>query len=175
MQSRERRIRIESILKDGGEPISAASLASLFHVSRQVIVGDVALMRASGHEIHATPRGYTLARIEPRGYNGTIACRHTLDGLKTELYTILDLGGSILDVIVDHPIYGQLTGQLQIHSRYDADDFMRKLETEQAQPLSRITNGIHLHTIRCQDESAFKRIVEALEAEGILFKRNEPG
>jgi transcriptional regulator of NAD metabolism len=171
MRSAERRIRIESILNDGGEPISATSLASLFHVSRQVIVGDIALMRASGLQIQATPRGYLLAKPQKQGYAGTIACRHSKEDTITELYTIIDQGGSILDVIVDHPIYGQLTAQLQIHSRYEADDFIRKLEHEHTEPLSRVTNGIHLHTVLCPDEEAFQRILDALDREGILYKR----
>jgi transcriptional regulator of NAD metabolism len=169
MQSSERRARIEAILKESNKPVSATNLASLFDVSRQVIVGDVALLRASGLDIQATPRGYALTLQEDKGFVGIIACRHTKEAMQTELYTIIDNGGSILDVVVDHPIYGQLVGQLQIFSRYDADHFLRQIEVEQAQPLSRITDGIHLHHIRCQDEAAFGRIHAALEKIGVLY------
>lgn len=169
MQSDKRRNRIETILKENSKPISAASLASLLAVSRQVIVGDIALLRAAGLDIQATPRGYILALPEVIGFVGTVACRHTKEAMKDELYTMVDNGAGILDVLVDHPIYGQLVGQLQIFSRYDADDFLQKIETEQAQPLSQITDGIHLHHIRCQDEAAFGRVVAALEKAGVLF------
>ena len=171
MLSVERRAQIESILKTSGEPLSATALAKTYQVSRQVIVGDIALLRAAGVNIQATPRGYILSKPEIPGFIGAIACKHAPEDMRAELYTVLDYGGSLLDVIVDHPIYGQLTGQLQIHSRFDADEFLHKIEVEKAQLLSQITDGVHLHTLSCKDEASFSRIVAALEKAGILYQK----
>lgn len=169
MNSAERRQKIADILHQENEPVSATSLAGRFSVSRQVIVGDIALLRAAGIDIQATPRGYVIMRRDLSGHVGTIACRHDRNGLRQELYTIIDNGGSVLDVIVEHPIYGQLAGQLHLFSRHDIDDFLHRLDTIQARPLSQVTDGVHLHTIRCADQAAFDRIVAALERIGVLY------
>jgi len=171
MQSSERRVCVEDDLRKSGEPLSATALARKYQVSRQVIVGDIALLRAGGVDIQATPRGYRLSRSEKAGYAGTIACKHTPDDMRLEFYTVLDNGGSLIDVIVDHVVYGQLVGQLQIHSRFDADEFIAKIKTEKAQLLSQITDGVHLHTVHCQDEATFGRIVAALDKAGILYQK----
>ena len=58
MDSAERRKAILKLLEESEEPVSAGSMAKRFSVSRQIIVGDVALLRASSHAISATPRGF---------------------------------------------------------------------------------------------------------------------
>ena len=88
------------------------------------------------------------------------------------MYTIVDLGGSIIDVIVEHPIYGQLTGKLHLSSRYDVNQFLKKITHDNAKPLSQLTNGLHLHTIQCLDQETYQRIVDALDEKGYLFKKN---
>lgn len=169
MQSADRRNKIAEVLSKSDRPISATKLANIFDVSRQVIVGDIALLRASGIDIDATPRGYKMKSDAHEGYTGTIACKHSSEAMHDELYTIVDLGGQVLDVIVDHAIYGELTGRLELASRYDVDQFVRKVDREQAQPLSRVTDGVHLHTVNCPDRETFDRIVEALRTKGYLF------
>jgi len=141
--------------------VSASSLAAELNVSRQIIVGDIALLRAGGAEISATPRGYVLPRATD-GITRTIACRHTLEQTGTELDILVDNGCTVLDVIVEHPVYGQLTGQLQISSRYD-------VQAHDAAPLSMLTGGIHLHTLRCPDAAACERACAALKAAGLLL------
>lgn len=167
-----RREKIVQRLEKAEGPVSATALAKELGVSRQIIVGDIALLRAAEHAITATPRGYVLERQESeRGKRFTIACRHDKDQLRTELYTIVDYGGGVLDVIVEHPIYGQLAGKLQVFSRYDADQFCEKLDNHQAPPLCDLTGGIHLHTILCPDEETFHRIEQQLHNQGILVKK----
>ena len=61
MQNDARRAEILSTLAKSQRPISATTLAAEYHVSRQSIVGDIALLRASGADIIATSRGYLLA------------------------------------------------------------------------------------------------------------------
>lgn len=175
MNSNERRQQVLDFLKEqGSQPVSASVMAAKFGVSRQVIVGDVALLRASGADISATPRGYLLqCNTNTGSLLCTIACCHDTAGLREELYTIVDFGCGVIDVIVEHPVYGQLCGQLHIFSRYDADQFCEKLESNAAPPLAALTSGVHLHTISCPDEKAYQRVLEQLDKKGILLKKND--
>ncbi|MDW5298586.1 MAG: transcription repressor NadR [Sedimentibacter sp.] len=172
MTSEERREKIEIELRNNIEPITATALAKKFSVSRQIIVGDIALMRASGIKISATPRGYIInGEVEKNEKKYTIACCHDDINMAEELYTVVDNGGTLLDVTVEHPIYGQIVGQLHISSRYDADLFLKKVENNQAQPLMRLTGGIHLHTIKCKDDDTFDRIMKALKNKNIILEQ----
>ncbi len=171
----QRRADIIKILSQSEEAVSASALAAQLKVSRQIVVGDVALLRAAGEQITATPRGYLLEKNQTmkndERYIRTIACKHHLgDALARELYTVVDNGGELLDVIVEHPLYGQLSGTLKIRSRYDAKAFLDKVEEFSAQPLAVLTDGIHLHTLACDGEDSFQRIVQALAEQGILLE-----
>ena len=171
MNTQQRRDAILQLIQQGEAPISASALAKQFHVSRQLIVGDIALLRAKGCQIIATPRGYLC---EQRGQDQTIktiAVCHRSEELSDEIYTIVDLGGALLDVIVEHPLYGELRGSLHIYSRYDADQFFSKLADKKAVPLSALTDGIHLHTIRVHDEACYVRILDALRKKGYLYEK----
>lgn len=166
----DRKEKIIEEIKKSDKPISASTLAKKLGVSRQIIVGDVALIRASGTNIIATPRGYILySKQQNQTY--TIAVNHSQEQMADELYTIVDLGGCAIDVIVDHPVYGQLTGKLHLSSRYDVDQFIKKVNNNQAKPLSQLTDGLHLHTIQCPNEDTYQRIVSALDEKGYLFKK----
>ena len=172
LKSSERRDRIRDLLEHSDQPVSASAIAEKFHVSRQIIVGDIALLRAADVQIFATPRGYMMKPEEkPSGKDYMIACRHRQDQIAQELYAVVDNGGQVLDVIVEHAVYGQISGQLQLSSRYDVDCFVRKLEEGNSAPLSQLTEGIHLHTIRCPDDSCFQRILAQLRQSGILFHK----
>ena len=124
MTSENRRIQIEEILNNNTEPITATALAKKMTVSRQVIVGDIALMRAAGLKISATPRGYVIDREDESQCVFTIACQHNDEHMKTELYAVVDNGGRVHDVTVEHPIYGEISGELHLKSRYDVDLFL---------------------------------------------------
>jgi transcriptional regulator of NAD metabolism len=142
----------------------------MFGVSRQIIVGDIALLRASGTDITATPRGYVLTR-GAEGIIHRIPCRHRPEEMKEELQILVDNGCLIRDVIVEHPIYGQLVGQLDIATRYDVDEFIAKVSQSDAAPLSDLTGGIHLHTIFCPDEEVYRRVLDKLRKSGFLFEQ----
>lgn len=172
MNSQQRRNAILKLIQQEQSPISASALAKQFHVSRQLIVGDIALLRAQGCNIIATPRGYLCEQQHHDESIKTIAVCHNQTELQDEIYTIVDLGGAMLDVIVEHPLYGELRGSLHIYSRYDADQFFEKLAQEKAVPLSALTDGIHLHTIQVHDEAAYQRIIEALRKKGYLYEKS---
>ena len=168
MDGKARREAILEALEGGGQPVSASALARKLGVSRQIIVGDVALLRSAGADIAATPRGYVLERGET-GLRRQVACRHTAGEMGAELYAMVDNGCAVVDVIVEHPVYGQLTGSLQLKSRYDVDRFIAR--SRGASPLSLLTEGIHLHTLLCPDEAALERVRRALGELGILLEQ----
>ena len=169
MDAQKRRQDIARRLEQANGPVSASALAKEFAVSRQIIVGDVALLRASGMDISATPRGYVLPE-KPEGLHRTLACRHCGADMERELNAIVDQGCTVVDVIVDHPIYGQLTGPLHLSNRYEVGQFVIRCREESAAPLSLLTEGIHLHTITCPDEAAFDRVRQALRELGVLLE-----
>ena len=169
MRAEERRQAIRELLQQAAQPVSAGALAARFSVSRQIIVGDIALLRAAGADISATPRGYVILR-ETAGLVRQVAAQHEAAGREAELNAMVDQGCTVLDVIVEHPIYGQLTGPLQLASRYDVGQFLSRCAQSDARPLSELTEGIHLHTLRCPDEAAFERVRRELRRLGILLE-----
>ena len=169
MDAQQRRQVIAQRLADSAGPMSAAALARELSVSRQIIVGDVALLRAGGLDITATPRGYLLPH-PPSGVTCTFACRHRADRMEEELNAMVDQGCTVLDVIVEHPIYGQLTGPLRLSSRYEVAQFVARCREEAAAPLSQLTEGVHLHTLLCPDQGAAGRVRAALEKLDFLYQ-----
>ncbi|MGI6751519.1 MAG: transcription repressor NadR [Anaerovoracaceae bacterium] len=170
MKAQVRRTKILSKLAGAISPVSATALANELNVSRQVIVNDVAILRAAGSNLIATPRGYILQENEQEpelGIRHQIACVHGEEGMEDELNVIVDHGCKIVDVIIDHPVYGQLVGALQLSNRNDVKEFVER--SEEAQPLSHLTNGLHLHTILCPTEEAFQQVKEKLKGMGILL------
>lgn len=171
MKANERRDLILKRIAESEEPLSAGALAKEIHISRQIIVGDVALLRASGHEIVATPKGYVLENTQ--GVMMKLAVAHSSARISEELYLIVDLGGEIIDVIVEHPVYGQLSGKLHLSSRYDVDQYIMKMTIHQVKPLSSLTDGLHIHTIRAESEKVLQRITKALANQGFLYEKDD--
>ena len=168
MDNTTRRDKILESIKNSSTPVSATQLSKMMGVSRQVIVGDVALLRAEGKEIISTPRGY-VSGSKQKSVTRRIAVNHTAEDTQTELYTLVDEGCTVEDVIVEHPIYGQLIGGLRLSSRYDVDEFIRRSEEENATPLSALTEGIHLHTLSAHSEEQLDRAIEKLKKLGFLL------
>ncbi|MBR7101813.1 MAG: transcription repressor NadR [Clostridia bacterium] len=169
MNGEERRDKILSRLYESNMPVSANALASEFSVTRQIIVADIALLRAAGASISAKSRGYVLDGKD-NGIIKRIAVKHTERELSDELYTIVDNGGRIIDVIVEHSVYGKISAELNLSSRYDVDEFMKKVRSTGASPLSILTEGFHIHTISVRDEDMFFRIKKRLLELGILIE-----
>lgn len=173
MDAAERRDTIRHTLQESDAPVSAGAFARRLGVSRQIIVGDVALLRAANVPIAATPRGYVMQEeAVRRGLVKTIACRHDREDITKEMYAVVDNGCGVLDVIVEHAVYGQISGQLHAFSRYDVDSFVKKLAKSGAHPLCDLTGGVHLHTIICPDEEAYQRVLAKLKEEKLLFEKD---
>lgn len=171
MDSNIRREQILSIIKKRKEPIKGADLAGKFHVSRQIIVQDIAILRAAGEKIVATPQGYFLPfSTGDSMLQKTIACGHKMEEMYEELIIMVDMGAKILDVIVEHAIYGEIKAMLMIKSRKDLEKFIQEFRRLKAEPLSSLTEGIHLHTIEVPDENTYKEILLKLQEYGYLIQ-----
>ena len=168
MTAAQRRSAIYEHLTRADTPISATALAQRFSVTRQVVVGDIALLRAEGHRITATPRGYMIP--SETGLLRTIACHHSGADTQKELFAMVDCGCTVLDVIVEHPVYGQLTAPLALSSRYDVEQFVQRMADSHAQPISALTDGVHLHTLSCPSEDAFAHLKATLQSMGMLYE-----
>lgn len=172
MDANARREGIYQAISESAQPVKGGELARQFGVSRQVIVQDVALLRAHGREILATPEGYVLPAQEKRGCVRVVMCRHTgIERMRQELYAVVDAGGVVEDVVISHAVYGELRAPLLLRSRRQVDDFADHTGWKQAAPLSTLTGGVHYHTLRAPDEDSMAAIVRALEASGILMER----
>lgn len=172
MTAAERRNKLKEMLMSENQAVSASKLASRFSVSRQVIVGDIALLRTAGLEIDSTPRGYVIHK-EQTGIIHQVACCHSgEEQMVDELNLMVDYGCKVIDVIVDHPIYGRLTGALYVESRYDVQLFANKVNECDALPLSSLTDGVHVHTLSCTSEEGYEQLVNELKKRGYLISEN---
>lgn len=172
METNQRRDELVALLQAATKPVSASKLAEQFGVSRQIIVGDVALLRAGGLQITATARGYVLDKDsldEDMNDTYVLACIHDKSLLAEELYIFADHGAELLNVTVEHPVYGTLSQPLNLRSRYEADAFLHKVAATGASLLCDLSGGVHLHTVRCPNAEAYRRVLVALKEKGLLY------
>jgi transcriptional regulator of NAD metabolism len=134
------------------------------------VVQDIAILRAAGNEILATPQGYRLPQQASRAFRAILACRHAPERTEEELQILVDHGVRILDVLVEHPVYGELRGSLMIESRADLQDFLGNIRSTKAALLSSLTQGVHLHTVEASREEMISRAKSKLRAQGFLLK-----
>ncbi|KNF07013.1 3H domain-containing protein [Gottschalkia purinilytica] len=164
MNTEDRRRTMWNILQREEKPIKGTKLAEEFNVSRQVIVQDIALLRAEGFDIIATPQGYVIPKYKENNIIKKIVTKHfNLEEMEEELRIMIDYGARVLDVIVEHPIYGEIKGILDIGYKEELDSFMKKLRQQKAEPLSSLTDGIHIHTIEVPSEENFNKIKDKLK------------
>lgn len=166
MEGIDRRKRICKILGQQNEPLSATRLAQAFGVSRQVIVQDVALLRAGGTQIVGTSRGYVMP--EKDSVTRVFKVRHTDEETRDELNTIVDQGGICEDVFIYHRVYGVMEGKLNIRSRRDVEKYIHEIETGKSGLLKNATSGYHYHTVRAESESDLDLIQQELSEKGYL-------
>lgn len=169
MQGEERREELIKILQNSNEAVSGSELARMLGVSRQVIVQDIALLRAVNKNILSTTKGYLLYYQEEQKVNRCFLVKHTTEAIEDELCTIVDNGGRILDVIVAHEIYGQISTDLIIKSRQDVYDFVAKIKENKTTPLKELTDGIHLHTVEADSDEILDRIEQGLRVKNYLM------
>lgn len=166
----ERRAFILNRLKESREPITGSELASIANVSRQVIVGDITLLKARNEPIIATSQGYLYMNASnPTAAERTIACSHAPDRTEEELILLVDHGVTVKDVRIEHPVYGDLTASIMVANRYEVKQFMEKIRATKAAYLSELTDGIHLHTLSAPSEKVLDEAEEALRKAGFLI------
>lgn len=168
MNSAERRIEILKAIKNSTEPVSGSRLSSLFGVSRQVIVQDIAILKTAGNNIISTSRGYAMEK--PSYATRIVQTKHNDEEMEDELNTIVDLGGAVINVFVYHKIYGKIQAELNISDKKNISDFMESIRSGISKPLKNITSDYHYHLIRAVDEGTLNRIEEKLAQKGYLIK-----
>ena len=169
----QRRRQILAWIATRDAPIRGAELAKHFRVSRQCLVQDMAILRAGGEEILATPQGYRAPKERTgarQAHRAVLASRHPPERTEEELQILVDHGVRVLDVIIEHPVYGELRGSLMIESRTDVEDFLKQVRTSRASLLSSLTGGVHLHTVEASRPEMISRAKAALRARGLLLK-----
>lgn len=169
MDGQVRRVGIINMLREAEKPLSGVAIGKTFGISRQVVVQDVALLRAEGYDVLATARGYILNEEVGRMCSRVVLVRHDIEQLEEELHTIIDNGGRVRNVIINHCIYGDLTGDLMIRNRRDVRDFVQKVDQNNAALLSILTDGIHMHTIEATTEEDLDIIEQELREKGYLY------
>lgn len=166
MTGQERRDAMIEMIRNSEKPVSGTALAKEFAVSRQVIVQDIALIRAAGYEVLSTHRGYLL------GHKGAVTrifkVSHTDEEIADELNLIVDLGGKVQDVQVNHKVYGRMKADLGIHSRKQVQDFVEEIRSGKSSPLKNITSNYHYHTVEADSEEVLDLIGEELNERGYL-------
>lgn len=170
MEGSKRREQLVKILNESTEPVSGGELSRLLGVSRQVIVQDIALLRASDMNIFSTTKGYLIYHSDGPKVKRIFQVKHSTDQIEDELCTIVDNGGKILDVQVKHDIYGEIGTALIIRNRQDVYDFVKKVKENKIVPLKELTDGVHKHTIEADNETTLDRIEKALEEKNYLLK-----
>lgn len=163
-----RRKELMKLLQNEMRPLSGTELARHFGVSRQVIVQDIALLRATDRNILSTNKGYVLYHPEQEEERSRriLASHHDKERMQEELYLIVDNGGCVCDVVVEHEIYGQLSADLILKNRRDVNEFVKKMGEISDQPLNVLTGGIHFHTVEAESEEILDCIEEQLREHG---------
>lgn len=166
MTGADRRKKLLSLMRESNIPLSGTALGRETGVSRQVVVQDIALLRTEGYPIVSTARGYYIS--EPKQAVRLLKLCHTNEQVEDELTTIVDLGGSVLNVMVNHKVYGKVKAPLQIKNRRDVQRFIEDLESGKSTPLLNVTSGYHFHEIAAEHEEILDEIEEALREKEYL-------
>ena len=168
MKAEKRREEILSLIGNTENPIPANVLKERFNVSRQVIVQDIAILRANGFDITSTNRGYFLGRSAKA--TRVFKCRHTFDEIVEEGNLIIELGGQVEDVFVNHRVYGRISARLDLQNRMHVEELYRSLVSGASKPLMSVTDGYHYHTVSAESEEVLDGIEQKLRERGFLIE-----
>ena len=161
MKVDKRRKAIVNLLLASKKPISGGELSEQFNVSRQIIVQDITVLKGLGYEILSTHNGYVMQKSP--FVERVFKLKHTTEQTEDELTTIVDLGGTVVDVFVWHKVYGRISATLNIFSRLQIKQFLEGVRTGKSTELMNITGGYHYHTVRAESESILDKIGETLK------------
>ena len=164
----DRRTELLRILREANHAITGSQLSSRLGVSRQAIVTDVAILRAAGEDIVGSTRGYRM-NDATGGLTAVIGCSHPPNRGREEFEILIDRGITVLDVSVDHSIFGTLRAPILIETRGDIDRYSERIIKAGEMPLSVITRGVHAHTVRARNIDALEAAKRELSERGILL------
>ncbi|PSL35125.1 hypothetical protein B0H99_10827 [Planomicrobium soli] len=168
-----RQILLQKI-KTSSAPLTGSELAAFANVSRQVIVSDMTLLKAKGEPIIATSQGYLyLSDRATEEISQIIACKHTKEDTERELNVLVNAGVTVKDVVVEHPVYGELTAGIHVSNEQEVERFMQRVRDTGASYLLELTGGYHLHTITAPNAAAIERAVKAMREHGFLLEETE--
>lgn len=165
----QRRKEIIKLLIKENKALKGSYIANKFNVTRQIVVKDIAILRAEGNSIIATPEGYIISINDKIMYKRIFAVCHSADDIKDEFSSMIKYGGIIEDVIVEHPLYGELKAMLMIKTLNDIENFINKFNNNDVKPLSALTSGVHLHTVSAESEEILNLIEEELKLKKIII------
>ena len=162
----KRRKEMITMLLASKEPISGGALAKHFGKSRQIIVQDIAILKGQGYDIIPTHYGYVIhgSPLVERAFK----FKHTTEQTEEELNTIVDLGGTVVDVYVWHRVYGKISAPLNIFSRMHVRQFLEGVRTGKSSELMNVTGGYHYHTVRADSEEVMDQIEKELTEKGFI-------
>lgn len=168
MKAEIRREEILSLIGNTENPIPANVLKERFNVSRQVIVQDIAILRANGYDITSTNRGYVLERTA-RALR-VFKCRHSFDEIVDEGVLIIEAGGRVEDIFVNHRVYGRISARLDLQNRMHVEELYRSLVSGASKPLMSVTDGYHYHTVSAESEEILDEIGKKLREKNFLIE-----
>ncbi len=163
MKAADRRKSIVNLLLSSAEAISGGKLSAEFGVSRQIIVKDIAVLKGSGYDIISTHNGYIIQKSPLK--ERVFKVYHTTEQTEDELSTIVNLGGTVVDVFVWHKVYGKMTAPLNIFSNMHIKQFIEGIRSGKSTELMTVTGGYHYHTVRAESEQVLNEIERALKAQ----------
>ena len=168
MNTAQRRTEILKLLQQEEKPVAARAMASQFGVSRQVIVQDMAVIRASTPGILSTTRGYVLQHDKDIACTREFKVRHGQEQAAEELNLIVDCGGRVKNISISHRVYGRITAEMDIRSRQDVQEFLQALAGGASTVLSTATDGYHYHLVEAATPDRLDLIGQALQDAGFL-------
>ena len=158
MNTAERRNEILNLLQNADAPVAARKLASQFGVSRQVIVQDMAVIRAATPGILSTTRGYVIQ--QDSSCVREFKVRHESDQTAEEM--------NLINISISHRVYGRVSAEMDIRSRQDVNEFITALNNSNSSALSNATSGYHYHLVEAASEERLDLIEEQLKKAGLL-------
>ncbi|MDE6585414.1 MAG: transcription repressor NadR [Clostridia bacterium] len=168
MKATQRRSEILSLIGNSENPIPASALSERFNVSRQVIVQDIAILRANGYDVTATNRGYVIStKVQA---SRVMKCRHSFEEIVDEGMLIIGAGGRVENIFVNHRVYGRITARLDLYNRTHVEELYRSLVSCASKPLMSVTDGYHYHTVSADSEQTLDEIENLLREKGFLIE-----
>jgi len=167
----ERRQELINFLKNKKVPVTGTELAKTVNVSRQVIVNDMTLLKARNEPILATSQGYIymIPNEASQPFERIIACQHSVEQNEDELFTLVDCGVTVKNVIVEHPVYGEITASILVSNRHDVENFIKRSNETNAKNLAELTGGAHLHTLVAPSIEILDRAEQLMREKGYLM------